>query len=286
MPFADASARPIKVADVARATPEGAQVPLFTVPTARLPLRPLVGANMPALLVEVGFLSSPHDETRSRATTCQRPSLRRSSIRSVRCGARFLHAGHGGHGHAMNDPDPQLPGPDQVGATPVVRISQRNIWIAVAAGLGCSCSVWSSSSRLLPRLLSTPTETVPSRTRRLPWREKPVAFRPPCSSLPTTARAPCRSAGRCSTGHEPLEQARRIVEAVVEPAPDGQRSAIRTHDRPSRVSRGGRPTRSSILGGAIVSGHSGGTLNEALTVYAIVNAVTVNLRISRRCRFS
>ena len=31
------------------------------------------------------------------------------------------------------------------------------------------------------------------------------------------------------------------------------------------------------LGGAITSGHSGGSLNEALTVYAIVNALTVNM---------
>ena len=31
------------------------------------------------------------------------------------------------------------------------------------------------------------------------------------------------------------------------------------------------------LGGAIVTGHPGGSLNEALTVYAIVNAVTANL---------
>jgi hypothetical protein len=31
------------------------------------------------------------------------------------------------------------------------------------------------------------------------------------------------------------------------------------------------------LGGPIASGQSGGSLNEALAVYAIVNAVTVNL---------
>ena len=60
MPFADASAR---VADVLVRRLRERKVPLFTVPTTRLPLRPLVGANMPALLVEVGFLSSPHDET-------------------------------------------------------------------------------------------------------------------------------------------------------------------------------------------------------------------------------
>jgi hypothetical protein len=45
----------------ARAAP-GAGVPLGIRPTMRLPLRPLVGANMPAVLVEVGFLTSPSDE--------------------------------------------------------------------------------------------------------------------------------------------------------------------------------------------------------------------------------
>jgi N-acetylmuramoyl-L-alanine amidase len=38
-------------------------VPLFTASPARLPLRVLVGANMPALLVEVGFLTNAGDET-------------------------------------------------------------------------------------------------------------------------------------------------------------------------------------------------------------------------------
>jgi N-acetylmuramoyl-L-alanine amidase len=60
MPFADASSR---VADVLIRRLTERKVPLFAVPTARLPLRPLVGANMPAVLVEVGFLSSPRDES-------------------------------------------------------------------------------------------------------------------------------------------------------------------------------------------------------------------------------
>jgi N-acetylmuramoyl-L-alanine amidase len=39
-----------------------AKVPVFTGPTAELPLRPLVGANMPAIMFELGFLTSPDDE--------------------------------------------------------------------------------------------------------------------------------------------------------------------------------------------------------------------------------
>jgi N-acetylmuramoyl-L-alanine amidase len=37
-------------------------VPLYTQPTARLPLRTLVGANMPAVMLEMGFLSNTDDE--------------------------------------------------------------------------------------------------------------------------------------------------------------------------------------------------------------------------------
>jgi N-acetylmuramoyl-L-alanine amidase len=65
MPYADASAR---VADVLVRRLTERKVPLFTVPTTRLPLRPLVGANMPAVLVEVGFLSSARDESALKST--------------------------------------------------------------------------------------------------------------------------------------------------------------------------------------------------------------------------
>lgn len=37
-------------------------VPLFARPTQQLPLRPLVGANMPAIMIEMGFLTSDKDE--------------------------------------------------------------------------------------------------------------------------------------------------------------------------------------------------------------------------------
>lgn len=72
-------------------------------------------------------------------------------------------------------------------------------------------------------------------------------------------------------------QVRRIVEAqiaappdgLVNPVPDGTRlrAAFVTDAREAYVD----------LSGAIVSGHTGGSLDEALTVYAIVNAITVNL---------
>jgi N-acetylmuramoyl-L-alanine amidase len=36
-------------------------LPLFTGPVSRMPLRTLVGANMPAVMIEIGFLSNPQD---------------------------------------------------------------------------------------------------------------------------------------------------------------------------------------------------------------------------------
>ena len=78
-------------------------------------------------------------------------------------------------------------------------------------------------------------------------------------------------------GATPAEQARRIVEAQVEKPADNKVSAIPagTTVRAVFLTRGGEAY--VDLGGTIASGHSGGSLNEALAVYAIVNAVTINL---------
>jgi N-acetylmuramoyl-L-alanine amidase len=59
IPFSDESARVAAV--LARRLGER-RVRLYTPPTGALPLRPLVGANMPAVLLEVGFLTNPADE--------------------------------------------------------------------------------------------------------------------------------------------------------------------------------------------------------------------------------
>ena len=46
-------------------------VPLYSRPAAQMPLRPLVGANMPAVLVELGFLTNAAD---ARALTQADPT--------------------------------------------------------------------------------------------------------------------------------------------------------------------------------------------------------------------
>lgn len=75
----------------------------------------------------------------------------------------------------------------------------------------------------------------------------------------------------------PAAQARRLVEAQLQPPPAGQRSTIPPGTVVRAVFLTGDGRAYVDLGGPIVTGHAGGSLNEALTVYAIVNVLTSNL---------
>jgi spore germination protein GerM len=78
-------------------------------------------------------------------------------------------------------------------------------------------------------------------------------------------------------GATPAEQARRVAEAQVQPAPPGFTSPV----PPGTTVRGlyltARGEAFVDLSHEIVAAHSGGSLDETLTVFAIVNALTVNL---------
>jgi spore germination protein GerM len=78
-------------------------------------------------------------------------------------------------------------------------------------------------------------------------------------------------------GATPAEQARRIAEAQVGPAPEGHVSTIPAGTTVRAVYVTPRGEAYVDLSREIVTGHAGGSLNEALTVYALVNAITVNL---------
>lgn len=78
-------------------------------------------------------------------------------------------------------------------------------------------------------------------------------------------------------GATPVEQARRLIEAQVAAPPEGLVSAIPNGTTVRAVFLTDAKEAYVDLGGTIVSGHSGGSLDEALAVYAIVNAITVNL---------
>jgi spore germination protein GerM len=78
-------------------------------------------------------------------------------------------------------------------------------------------------------------------------------------------------------GATPVEQARLIVEAQLRPAPGGMTSAIPAGTTMRALFLTARGEAYVDLSREVVSGHPGGSLDEALTVFTIVNALTVNL---------
>ena len=75
----------------------------------------------------------------------------------------------------------------------------------------------------------------------------------------------------------PAAQARAIVSAQLAPAPDGHLSAVPQGAEVRALFLTSRGDAFVDISSALVANHPGGSLNEALTVYAIVNALTVNL---------
>lgn len=78
-------------------------------------------------------------------------------------------------------------------------------------------------------------------------------------------------------GATPAEQARRLAEAQLQPPPEGLRSAIPDGTTIRSVYLTPRGEAFVDVTREMVTGHSGGSLNEALAVFAIVNAMVVNL---------
>ena len=73
------------------------------------------------------------------------------------------------------------------------------------------------------------------------------------------------------------EQARKIVEALLEPAPGGLASAVPAGTVLRGLFVGEHGDAYVDFSGNLRTNHPGGSLNELLTVYAIVSALTVNL---------
>lgn len=72
-------------------------------------------------------------------------------------------------------------------------------------------------------------------------------------------------------------QATRILEALLEPAPEGLSSAIPAGTALRGVFVGERGEAYVDFTGSLRTNHPGGSASEILTVYAIVSALTVNL---------
>jgi hypothetical protein len=78
-------------------------------------------------------------------------------------------------------------------------------------------------------------------------------------------------------GATPGDQARRIVEAQLQAAPAGLFSPIPPGTAVRAVYLTPKGEAFVDLSHEIISGHTGGSLDEALTVFALVDALTVNL---------
>ena len=79
-------------------------------------------------------------------------------------------------------------------------------------------------------------------------------------------------------GASPSEQARHILEAQLAPASRGRLSAMPAGVKVHAIYFTSKGDAYVDLSREIISGHPGGSLNEALTVYSIVFALTTNVR--------
>jgi hypothetical protein len=153
----------------------------------------------------------------------------------------------------------------------------RRLWALVGAGLAVlALGVWLVSA-LLPDLLTRPDTTAAADAAVAPATAETRRIQAALFYVAEDGMTLTPVSREVVYGATPAEQARRILEAQVAPPPEGRVSAIPagTTVRAAYLTATGEAY--VDLGGAIVSGHSGGSLDEALTVYAILNALAANL---------
>lgn len=177
----------------------------------------------------------------------------------------------------MSDTTPDsTPAPAPAPAPP----SRRGLTIGIALGLAVFLlGVWLVITRL-PQLLTAnrsgaPVEPAPAPAASDTRKIHVNLFYVSESGLELV------SVGRdLPYGATASEQARRIVEAQIQAPPDGAVSAIPPETTVHAVYLAANGEAYVDLGPEIVAHHTGGTIDEALAVYQIVNALTVNTSIT------
>jgi len=153
---------------------------------------------------------------------------------------------------------------------------KRGVWLAIGGVALLGIGVWLVVAKLPSFLTSTRDETTKS----------PQAAATPGESRKIQATlfyvsedgADLVPVSRdVAYGQTAAEQARHIVEAQVAAAPAGMVSAIPPATKVRAVFLAGKGEAYVDLSADVTNAHSGGSLNEALAVYAIVNALTANL---------
>lgn len=163
--------------------------------------------------------------------------------------------------------------PDAPGPNGRRRVLTRTGWMALVAGATIAAlGIWLVATRL-PVWLNGSDVEAPAPAAAVDARKIHVSL----FYVSTDGASLVSMSREVPYGATPAEQARRIVEAQVQTPPAGMVSAIPDGTTVRAVFLTEQHEAYVDLGGTIRTGHSGGSLNEALAVYAIVNALTVNL---------
>lgn len=159
----------------------------------------------------------------------------------------------------------------------IVRVRVSRAWTLAAAGLAV-IAVAAAAVVLVPRWLQPRPYAVPA--AEVPLAEARKIRAAICYVTPDGTRL--QSVEReVAYGEGTVEQAKRILEVQLGPPPEGQTSAIPpgTALRALFLLPGGQAY--VDLTREVSARHPGGTLNELLTVYTIVEALTANLPVIR-----
>ncbi len=159
--------------------------------------------------------------------------------------------------------------------------SRRGLWIMLGVGgLLLGLGVWLVVAQL-PRLLNTP----PSGSSAATAAAKPGAATPAETRKIHATLFYVASSGNelvpvskeVPYGGTPSEQARQIIQAQLQAPPDGMLSAIPSGTALRTVYLTPNGQAYLDFSPEIATSHTGGSLDEILAVYAIVDALTVNL---------
>lgn len=155
--------------------------------------------------------------------------------------------------------------------------SSRTTWLAIGGGLALSLGVWLVVAKLPGLLTTTPGDETPASSTPAPAPGETRKIHATLFYVADNGSELVPVDTEVPYGETPAEQARRIVEAQVQAPAEGTLSAIPASTKVRAVYLSARGEAYVDLSPEISRGHTGGSLDEALAVFALVNALTVNL---------
>ena len=240
------------------------RVPMSPRALQQAPFRVLVGANMPAVLVELGFLTNAEQEQQ-----LARDDVQNALVQALVEGIVRYRAAASPRRQARSRP--ARGGARDADAAAASSPSARSPCSAVAGGLFVGLPRW-----YRPRRAPAPPRPNRGRGRRPPPR--PEDHAPRSTTSPRTAWRWSPAQREVPFGATVVEQARAHRRA---PAPPPRRPLVSAIPAETKLRdvyrhRARRRVRRSRARDRRPK-HPGGSLDEIFTVYTIVNALTVNL---------